>query len=133
MAFETNISMFKHAPWGGATGVGDIVIWGTDWSGATFSWKFGSASDLAADITLANAAAGSEGVSATYGAYTHPISGEEGFATIIRPQIDAATLEALTYSGVDDLSLEHTFYVTPSGEPERVLTFGTVTIEQGVN
>lgn len=130
MAYELNIEMYKHAPWGGETGLGDIVVYDVDWSGATFLWQFGAPDDLAPDISLGNAAAGSEGVSATYGSYTDPISGEVGFATVIRPQIDESTLEALTYSGVSDLSLEHTLYITPSSEPKRVEAYGGVVVKQ---
>jgi hypothetical protein len=133
MAFEFNPTAFKHVPWGGGSGLADIVVLGKDWSGATFLWQFGAATDLLIDISLANASAGSQGVSATYDAgYVHPETGAVVGATTIRPQIDEATLEALTYSGVADLELAHTFYITPSGEPERVYCYGTMTIKQGV-
>lgn len=133
MAAEIDITAFKHAPWGGETGDGDIVVWGQDWSGATFLWQFGSPTDLAEDISLGNASAGSEGVSATYSAsYDHPTSGASGAATIIRPQINEATLEALSFTGQEDLALEHTLYVTPSGGIRRVLAYGSFTIKQGI-
>lgn len=132
MPAEINFTAFKHAPWGGATGDGDIVVWDQDWSSATFLWQFGAPSDLAQDISLDNASAGSEGVSATYTTtYDHPTSGASGPATLIRPQINEATLEALTFDGVEDLILEHTLYVTAAGV-KRVLVYGTATIKQGV-
>lgn len=134
MAVEIDFTLFKHSPWGGATGEADVLVIGEDWSGATFLWQFGAGTDLAVDITLGNASAGSEGVSATYDSgYDHPETGEADVgATRIRPQINEATLEALTYSGVADLELEHTLYVTPSGAPRRVVAYGTATIKQGV-
>lgn len=133
MAFELNIFAFRRAPWGGATGLADIVVLGKNWSAAAFLWQFGSPADLAADISLTTQTAGTQGVSATYDAgYLHPTSGAVVGATIIRPQIDETTLEALVYSGVADLLLEHTFYITPSGEPERVYCHGSFTIKQGV-
>lgn len=131
MAEEIDITAFKHVPWGGDTGDGDIVVWDEDLSGATFLWAFGAASDLAQDIALANAAAGSQGVSASYSAsYTHTKTGQVGAATLIRGQIDESTMEGLTYSGVADLELEHALYVTPASGLEFVLAFGTMTIKQ---
>lgn len=133
MAFELDITAFRRVPWGGATGLADIVVLGRDWSGASFLWQFGAPSDLAQDISLTTQTAGTQGVSATYDAnYVHPESGAVVGATIIRPQINETTLEALSYSGVSDLELAHTFYITPSGEPERVYCYGTMTIKQGV-
>jgi len=133
MATEINQTIFKHAPWGGVTGDGDIVVWDIDLTAATFLWQFGAASDLAVDISLAGAAAGSQGVSVTYSAsYEHPTSGATGAASVIRPQINEATLEALTYSGITDLELYHTLYVTPSGGVREVYAYGTITIKQGM-
>lgn len=133
MAFELDITAFRRVPWGGATALADIIVLGKNWSAATFLWRFGAPADLLMDISLGNASAGSQGVSATYDAtYVHPDSGAVVGATTIRPQIDEATLEALTYSGVADLEVAHTFYITPSGEPERVYCYGTMTIKQGV-
>lgn len=133
MAFELNMTAFRRAPWGGDTGLADIVVLGKDWSGATFLWRFGAPSDLAMDISLGNASAGSQGVSATYdAAYVHPTSGAVVGATTIRPQIDETTLEALSYSGVADLELAHTFYIDPADSIELVYCYGTMTIKQGV-
>ena len=53
-------------------------------------------------------------------------------ASIITPQIDEATLEALTYTGAADLVLYHDLLVTPSGLPQRAELYGTFTITQGI-
>ena len=134
MAFELPITAFRHAPWGGISGLADLVRLADDWSGATFQWVFADAAGGTAKITLANAAAGSQGVSATYAAdYPHPTSGADVGATTIRPQIDEATLEGLTSPTTpsDDIVLYHTLYVTPSGSIKRVLCYGAFTIKQG--
>lgn len=134
MAFERNyVAYSKHAPWGGGVGDGEIVVYGVDWSAAAFAWAFGPAEGSAASFTLSAAAAGSQGVSATYDSTAqHPVSGAEVGATTLVPQIDEATLEGLTYSGADPLLLRHDLLVTPSGEPQRPLCYGTFTINQGI-
>lgn len=123
----------KHAPWGGGTGAGDIYKLGANWSGAAFVWAFSLTPNGAAVITLNAAAAGVQGVSATYDAgYVHPVSGEVIGATRIVPHITEATLEALTYTGTNDLPLYYDLLVTPTGEPQRVIAYGTLTIRQGI-
>ena len=134
MAFELPITAFRHAPWGGISGLADLVRLADDWSAATFQWVFADAAGGTAKITLANAAAGSQGVSATHDPdYPHPTSGAVVGATMIRPQIDEATLEGLTSPTTpsDDIVLYHTLYVTPSGSIKRVLCYGAFTIKQG--
>lgn len=133
MAFELNIIAFKHAPWGGSTGLADIVVLGKDWSAATFLWNFGAPDDLVVLMSLDNAAPGSQGVSASYDAgYVHPESGAVVGATTIRPFITEENFESLVFVDVDDLVLAHTFYLTPDAELERVYCHGTFTIKQGV-
>lgn len=131
MAEELDIIAFNTTPFGGNTTEADIIIWGVDWSDAAFSMLIGAASDLVADIELGVAAAGTEGISATYSAtYQHPTNGSSGPATLVRPQIDEGTLSALTYDGVNDLELKYTLYVTPTDGLERVHCFGAFTIKQ---
>lgn len=133
-AVEINYTAWKGAPWGGSTNDVQIIILGEDWSAHTFSWKFATAEGGSAVITLANAGAGSEGISKTYDAdYEHPTSGAVVGATIIVPQIDEATLEALTFSGAAPLELFHQLYVTPSGGAQFVERFGTLTVRQGIS
>lgn len=138
MAFERNaVHRSRHTPWGGATGAGDIVILGVNWSAAAFVWAFcktiGGTPSTPNGFSLANAASGSEGVSATYdAAYVHPETGEVVGATRITPQVNEATLEGLTYTGTDPLVLYHDLLVTPSGQPQRPVAYGTLTIHQGI-
>lgn len=134
MAFELPITAFRHAPWGGASGLADLVRLAEDWSGAAYQWVFADAAGGEAKITLNTAAAGSQGVSATFdAAYPHPTSGAVVGATLMRPQIDETTLEGLTSPTTpsDDIVLYHTLYVTPSGSIKRVLCYGAFTIKQG--
>jgi hypothetical protein len=134
-AIEKNYTAWRSAPWGGTDGDVKIIIAGRDLSAAAFLWAFAPSEGAAAVISLEAAAAGVEGVKATYFAsYAHPTSGAlvPGGATEIVPQIDEATLEALTYSGAAPLALFHQLYITPSGGAQFVERFGSLTIRQGV-
>lgn len=138
MAFELNIEHFsKHVPWGGASGNADIVKLGVDWTGASFLMSFASAKGATpiAGVTLNNAVAGSQGISLTYDAeYVHPSTGAVVGATIIRPFIPEASLEALTWGAVasDPLILFYDLLVTPSGQPQQVFCFGKFTLQPGI-
>jgi len=135
MAFTWNITHnSRHTPWGGATGDADMVYLGVDWSAATFRFTLAPLPGSAALITLTNAGAGTQGISATYDPdYIDDVTGLVVGATIIRPQIDETTFEALTWGATDEpLVLYHDMIVTPSGEPQRVWFDGTFTILSGV-
>lgn len=138
MAFEHDIFIpTTHAPFGGVTGDFDFIKVGVNWSAAAFAMKIATAPDVAALVTLANAAAGSQGFSATYdAAYVHPETGAVVGATTIRGQIDEATLEAISWGATPvttDLPLVYDLLVTPSGEPQRAWAYGAVTIRKGVS
>lgn len=135
MAFTWNITHnSRHTPWGGATGDADMIYLGVDWSAATFRFTLAPLPGSGAIITLMNAAAGSQGISATYDAsYVDDRTGLVVGATIIRPQIDEATFEALTWGPTDEpLVLAHDMLVTPSGEPQFVWFDGAFTIYPGI-
>lgn len=136
MAFRLDYSHpSRRVPFGGAVGDADIVYLGEDWSAAAFVMAFAAAEGSAALITLTNASAGSQGVSATYdAAYLHPTTGATVGATIIRPLISETTLEALTYSSDPSapLVLYFDLIVTPSGDQQRVFCKGTLSVYQGV-
>lgn len=137
MAFQLDISVFKHTQWGGAIGNADLITLGKDWSAATFKLEVRTAKAAAgaALITLNNATAGSEGVSATYDPdYVDPENGEVAGATIIRPQIDEATLSGLAAASPAsaDRVLYYDLHVTPSGLPKRVYCYGAFTVDPGV-
>jgi len=134
--FETDITIpTSHAPFGGATGDFDFVKIGADWSGAAFKFVVADTAG-SAKITLNGAAAGSEGISASYDAdYVHPTTGAVVGATTVRGQIDETTLEALTGFPADittPLSYIFDFLVTPSGEPQRLWAKGRVAIYKGI-
>ncbi|MFC4255378.1 hypothetical protein GRI97_08065 [Altererythrobacter xixiisoli] len=135
MAIEQALSAWRHAPWGGTTGAEDIIWIGDDWSAAVFRMVI--ASDYGADpiITLTNQPEGQQGISAAYDPdMVHPTSGAIVGGTIIRPQIDKATLEALPDPTVEsaNIALVHMLYATPPGRPQRVVRSGSFTIRQGV-
>jgi hypothetical protein len=128
----------KHAMAGGATGDLDILRLGRDWSGAAFVLTLrpaegGTGSAL---VTLTNQSAGTQGISATYDAgETDPDTGLVVGGTTIVPQIDEATMEALSWGSTptdEPLVLSYDLLVTPSGEPQRQVLFGSFTIYPGV-
>lgn len=132
MAFEKNYVAYRSAVFGGPSGRVFINVLGQDLSGAAFLWAFSRTNGGTAEITLSNAAASAEGVSATYDAgMIHPVSGEVIGGTRIVPRINEATLEALTFSGASDLNLIHNLYETPVGGTKRVRCQGILTIRQG--
>lgn len=131
------ISADKRVPWGGANGEADIPVIGVDWSGATFKMELRNepGDTGTAIVSLTNASAGAEGISATYDAsYAHPETGEEVGATIIRPQINETTLEALDLAAkpANGLPLHYDLHVDASGLGKFVLVAGTFTIKPGV-
>ena len=136
MAVKLDIAAFKRVPWGGASGAADIDVAGVDWSAAAFKLDIRvSPGDTTTPlVSLTNAAAGSQGISATYDAgYVMPDSELVG-ATIIRPQIDEATLEALALGAraSDPVALSYDLHITPAGGVKTVLCFGAFTIMPGV-
>lgn len=128
----------RHTPFGAGTGQGKIIKVGADWSGAAFVWAFatttnGTPSGGTTGFTINAAAAGIQGVSAVYDPnYVHPKTGMVVGATLITPQIDEATLEGLTYTGTADLVLYYDLNVTPTGQPQRTLAYGTLSIRQAI-
>lgn len=136
-AFNYDISHYsRHVPWGGAVGDADFIIFGPDYSGAAFALSLAAKPGSAAIKTIGNAAAGSEGISATFeAAFVHPVSGEQGSATIVRPQIDEVSLEGLAWGATDPaepLVLAYDLLMTPFGAPQRAICFGTFTLYPGI-
>ena len=135
MAFEKNyLHPNKSVPWGGSGGEVYIVFIGEDLSTAAFLWAFTAAIGTAPTFSLATAAAGSQGVSAVYDAnYVNPETGEVEGGTIVTPQIDEASFEALSWTApYDDKVFHHNLLVTPSGGAQRVDCYGTLTVSHGV-
>jgi len=140
MAFEMNFGRHsRHVQFGGFdSNQGKIIILGENWTGAAFKWSFSTvtnaeAGTAATGFTLNAAAAGAQGVSVAWdAAYVHPRSGQIVGASIITPQIDKATLEALTFTGTADLVLNHEFLAAPTGKPRREVCNGTLPVKQGI-
>lgn len=126
----------RHAPFGGATGEWDIDVTGVDWSGDAFVLAAAPLEGDAATFTLTNAVAGTQGVSATYdAAMVDPVSGEVTGGTTIRPQVDEATLEAISWGATstnEPITLFWELLVTPTGQPQRQLCMGTLKLYRGV-
>lgn len=122
----------KRVPW-----VADLPVEGPDYTGGTFKMEVRQkpGDSGTALLTLNGAAAGSEGISATYDAgYTDPETGEAFAATIFRFQINETTLEGLGLGTPADkpVELNYDVHVTPSGGTKFVLCRGTFTYYPGV-
>lgn len=132
---EEDIKHFsRHVPFGGASGLEDWVELGIDWSDASFAMVIADVEGGTAKITLSDATAGVQGLSATYDAgYVHPVSGAVVGATIIRPQIDETTFEGLEDWADPPVPLVwfYDLLVTPDGEPQRGYARGSFTINPG--
>jgi hypothetical protein len=137
MATELDITVpSKRVQWGGASGEGDIVWMREDVSGATFKMEVRNepGDTGSALLTLNSAAAGSEGISATYDAgYVHPETGEVVGATTIRLQINQATMEALATAADPSDAVEACYDIqkTVSGVTSLWL-YGSFTYAPGV-
>lgn len=126
----------KRVQWGGASGEADIVWMRQDLSAATFKMemRLDPGDTGTALATLNSAAAGSEGVSATYSAgYVHPDTGAVVGATTIRPQINETTMEALATATPTKNAVEahYDIHMTLSGV-KRLFAFGRFTYHPGV-
>lgn len=133
--FEWDFSHYsRHVPWGGYTGEGDIIVLGKDWSLAAFVWTFADSQGGTVRVTLSNASAGTQGVSAIYDPdYVDPESGEVTGATIITPLIGEVAFEGLTWgSPATKKTLSHDLIITPPGLQQLAYCWGVMTIEVGV-
>lgn len=126
----------KRVQWGGIKGDADIVVLGVDWSTGTFKMDLrpepgDSGTPL---VTLANAAAGAQGISATYDAgYLHPVTSAVVGATVIRPQINETTLEALALAADPARAVPAHYDVHATVTMGKfVLVYGTFSIKPGV-
>lgn len=139
MAANLPLLAYKRVPFlepDGAT----IVIIGPNWSGATYKMDLrqNPGDTGTALLTLNNATAGSQGISATYAAsYSYVDANGQAAtapATKVLIQIDEATIEGLLLGTPTDkpLVLHYDLHITPSGEPKRVYCEGTFTIKPGV-
>lgn len=139
MAALVNLSADKRVPFVDDDGATWVFV-GFNWSAATFLMHI---RNLPGDtgtplVALANAAAGIQGIRATYDA-AYVYVDEEG-ATITGPatkvlvQIDEATLEALTLGTPYEkaVKLQYDLHVTPSGLAKRIAAYGEFHIKPGV-
>ncbi len=126
----------RHAPFGGATGDWNVEVLSVDWSGAAFVLAVSKAEGAAAEFTLTNQPAGTQGVSAAYDPnMVDPISGGVLGGTTISPQVNETSLEAITWGSIpagEPLSLFWELLVTPIGGPQRQLCCGNFKLYPGV-
>lgn len=139
MAVTVPLGAYKRVPYVEPDGVTWAFV-GYNWTGAAFlmhirpSWG-DTATPL---ISLAGAAAGSEGISVSYDAsysYEDPQTGETvtAPASKVLVQINEATLEALALGTPPDEAVElvYDLHVTPSGGVKRVAVQGSFSIYPG--
>lgn len=137
MAIELDIVIrSKRVQWGGASGEADIVWLGQDLSAATWAMDVRAlpGDTATALVALATAAAGAQGISATYDAgYLHPATGATVGATTIRPQINETTMEGLATATPGDgpFDAHYDIHMTLSGV-KRLFAFGRFVYHPGV-
>lgn len=137
-AIQLDLVAWRRVPFGGGSGAQDVVLLGLDWSAASFAMQVrAAAGDTGTPyVSLIGAAAGTQGISATYDAgYIHPTTGAVVGATTIRPQIDQATLAAIPLAPDDPaapLTLWYDLHVTPVGLPMMQFLYGQFTLNPGV-
>ena len=132
MAANFPLSAFKRVPF-----LTEIAILGPDYTGADFAMHVRNfeGDTWSPLISLADATAGTQGVSVTYdAAFIYDDAGSEAPASIIAIQIDEATLEAIALNNPTNkvLTLYYDLHVTPTGEAKRVELYGTFSIYPGV-
>jgi hypothetical protein len=129
---------WRHNPWGGADGDEDWVFIGEDLHDGTFAMQVrGAPGEVsAALVTLVNAAAGSQGLSAVYDAtFPDPDTGEIVGGTILTPLITKTTLEGLSWGQCDParaLPLAYDLQVTPAGGARKLRVRGAFVLNPGV-
>lgn len=114
-----------------------IPVIGPNWTGGIYRIEVrplpgGAGSPL---ITLTNAAAGTQGISATYdAAYALPDGSGTSPATVFRIRIDEVNLEALALASPaqNAVTLYYDFHVTPVAGDKFALCGGVFSIEPGV-
>lgn len=128
---------YRHVPWGGASGDEDWVFLGENIASAAFKMQCRPAQgDTATALfDLANAAAGSQGISAVYDSgYLDPETGEVAGATIVTPLVTKATLEAIPAAS-DPSQPRKLFYdliVTRTGGVAEIEAQGLFVLYPGV-
>jgi hypothetical protein len=138
MTVTWDLTAPRHAVFGGDGGEGDFELLGIDYSTATFDMQVRTTpGDTGTPlISITNAAAGSDGILATYNAaLVHPVTGLVVGGTLVRVQINQGLLQALPYAADDPaapLELAYDLRVTPLYLPRRVLAQGKFIVMPGV-
>ena len=132
MAANFPLSAFKRVPF-----LTEIAILGPDYTGADFAMHVRNfeGDTWSPLISLADATAGTQGVSVTYdAALIYDDAGSEAPASFIAIQIDEATLEALALNNPTSgpLELSYDLHITPIGGVKFVAAYGKFTIYPGV-
>lgn len=139
MSVTIDLTAYKRVPFideDGAT----IVFVGENFAGGAYAMHLrGNPGDTGAPIlSLAGAAAGTQGISVTYDAeYIYEDEKgveQEGPASLVLIQINETTLEGLSLGTPTDkpVALYYDLHVTPSGAPKRVVSQGKFIINPGV-
>lgn len=140
MAAIINLEADKRVPFVDEDGA-TWVFFSEDWDDATFAMHIrqNPGDTGAAVVSLTNATAGTQGISATFDpafVVTDPETNEDvtGPATLILCQINESTLEAISLGTPSDKPVEfhYDLHVTPTGGVKRVVAEGKFTIKPGV-
>lgn len=135
MAVNLPLLAYKRVPFVEPDGATFAVV-GPNWASAAYRMQIRQrpGDTGAALITLTTAAAGSQGISASYVAEYALPDGTEAPATKVLIQIDEATLESLEMGTPYDEPVElfYDLHITPSGGTKINYCGGKFTIAPGV-
>lgn len=135
MAVNLPLLAYKRVPFLEPDGTTFVIV-GPNWASAAYRMQIRQrpGDTGAALITLTTAAAGSQGISASYVAEYALPDGTEAPATKVLIQIDEATLESLQMGTPYDQPVElfYDLHITPSGGTKINYCGGKFTIAPGV-
>lgn len=137
MPFEDNIEhRSKHVPWTtNSSADNDWWIGGVNWEAGDAVMTLCEPREGASKIVLTKQGPGAQGLSLFYDAAFVTPDGVAIGGTRIRPHIDEATFEAITWESeqTQPLALYYDLLVTPPGEAQQVFCYGTFTLYAGAS
>jgi hypothetical protein len=137
-SFRDDLVAWRHAPFGGAAADQDWVFVAENLTGATAKMqvRFTPGDTTTTPlVNLANVSSAVQGLLITWNpTFPDPDTGSPVGGSVVRPQIDRTTLEAIAL-GADPTQPQvfaYDLHITPSGGVETLRAFGSFTLNPGV-